>query len=217
VKQESREVVSNTSPTEAEKPKAHVQFDTESLKLDLTSVFSRRTRDLEEEEKARQQTKQSPDHARSKSWRNPDIRRKEIAEGESINLQNQNTDSRKPRKNVFGVNKEKQGGKTSRRQSTSPKGLERKHSYSPSYLDFLHQSPNQSPRDGDFQAADAVFNGKEQMKKKPIWGQPKAKNLLDIASPRAKKEQGGHPPFGSKANQHHAPGQTQLPLKHTMS
>jgi hypothetical protein len=54
VKQESREVVSNASPTEAEKPKAHVQFDTESLKLDLTSVFSRRTRDLEEEEKARQ-------------------------------------------------------------------------------------------------------------------------------------------------------------------
>ena len=41
--------------------------------------------------------------------------RKEISEGESINLQNQNTDSRKPKKNIFGVNKERKGGKTSRR------------------------------------------------------------------------------------------------------
>lgn len=70
-------------------------------------MLSRRTKDLEEEEKARQQTKQSPAYARSKSWRNPDIRRKEVSEGESINLRNQNMDSRKPKKNVFGVNKEK--------------------------------------------------------------------------------------------------------------
>ena len=40
-----------TAPAEAGKPRPHVHFDTESLKLDLASVFSQRTKDLEEEEK----------------------------------------------------------------------------------------------------------------------------------------------------------------------
>lgn len=73
------------APLVVEKSRPHVQFDTESLKLDLASVFSQRTKDLEEEEKVmllKQGLKQSPVETRSKSWRNPDRRRKELNEDE---------------------------------------------------------------------------------------------------------------------------------------
>lgn len=161
-------VVSAAAPVGVAKPKPHVQFDTESLKLDLASVFSQRTKDLEEEEKAmllKHKAKQSPVETRSKSWRNPDRMRKEIVEEEPVELKNQNQDTRKAKRNVFGTKTARQASWTSRKKSKSPRAEQpRQHSYSPRYLEFLHQSPNQSPRDNDHRAAEAI------VKKKPVWG-----------------------------------------------
>lgn len=160
-------VLPATAPAEAGKPKPHVHFDTESLKLDLASVFSQRTKDLEEEEKAmlsKQKAKQSTIE-RSKSWRNPDRMRKETTEAETVELKNQNQGARKAKRNVFGTKTARQTSWTSRKKSTSPRAEQpRQHSYSPRYLEFLHTSPNQSPRDNDHRAAEAI------VKKKPVWG-----------------------------------------------
>lgn len=72
------------------KPKQHVKFDIESLreslKLDLASVYSQRTKDLEEEEKQqRQLVKAGP---RSQSWRNMSITRKETHTEDQVRLDN---------------------------------------------------------------------------------------------------------------------------------
>ena len=72
-------------------------------------------------------------------------------------------------------------------------------------MEFLHKSPNQSPRDNDHRTAEAI------VKKKPVWGQSKTKNLLKFQSPNAKKEKAGGTLFGT------GPQQAQLALKHNMS
>lgn len=72
------------------KPKQRVKFDIESLreslKLDLASVYSQRTKDLEEEERQQQQlAKAAP---RSQSWRNMSITRKETHPDDEVRLEN---------------------------------------------------------------------------------------------------------------------------------
>mgnify|MGYP000943688024 CR=1 FL=1 len=112
-----------TATAIASKPKLHVQFDTESLKLDLTSVFSQRTKDLEEEEKAMLQKQKAKESTveRSKSWRNPDRMRKETTGPETVELRNQNEGARRAKRNVFGTRTARQTSWTSRKKSMSPK------------------------------------------------------------------------------------------------
>lgn len=98
-------------------------------KLDLSSVHSLKSKDMEEEEKNSQVAPRRV--PRSKSWRNPSISRKEVKEDEEPVEKKPNR--RRNKKGVFGTKREK---------SQSPG-----HSYSPRYLQFLHKSPNNSPRD----------------------------------------------------------------------
>ena len=96
---------------------------------------------------------------RARSWRNPNLAVKNAADDTSESTIKTEIQKIVPRK----VGRSQRKHESSRSPTT---GL-MKHSYSPRYIEFLHNSPHNSPRDKE-------MNIKIQsLPKKPLWGERK--------------------------------------------
>ena len=180
--------------TQAQRRKAKVVDSTEqnadkgapsqhSFKLDMESVYSQKTKDLQEEEELKQLRKEQRKASqkkmqseflfqRSRTWRNPNLARKDPLDDTSestINTKIQKVPQRKAGRS------HRQKGESGR--SPINKVSPRKHSYSPRYIEFLHISPHNSPRDE--QTKD--INIQMGLKKKPAWVGQKSKAAFPAA------------------------------------